>query len=388
MIAAAAAVAGVAFGAFIYQNTNVRNIYRTRTQGEKLRVRYEKDYKQYQRDPRPMITAVSLRVNLDPAKSSVRVHGHYDIANKFDKPIEQVLVTIPEEIKINNLRFTPGATMVKRDRPIDLDIWHMTTPWPAGTTGGLDFDLEWEPHGFPNGGPPTTVVENGTFLNSEMLPHFGYQEHTEIEEDDTRRKYGLKPKQRVADINDMAARRFNYMLPDADWVDFDAVISTSADQIAIAPGELVGEWKEAGRRLFHYRTRGKILGFFSVLSARYQVKQDRWNDVDIGIYYHPGHEHNLAKMIKGIKQTLDYCTRNFSPYQNKTVRIVEFPRYESFAHPSRRPFLTRRASASSRAWITPMRKMSITRSTSPRMRWRTSGGRTRWWAATSRAPLC
>jgi len=221
--------------------------------------------------------------------------------------------------------------MIKRDRPIDMDIWRMSAPWPAGATGGLDFDLESEPHGFPKAGPPTTVVENGTFLNSELLPHFGYEEQTEILDDDTRRKYGLKPKQRVADINDMAARRFNYVTPDADWVDFDAVISTSPDQIAIAPGELVGEWKENGRRLFHYRTRGKSLSFFSVLSARYQVKRDRWNDVDLGIYYHPGHEYNLGKMIKGIKQTLGYCTRNFSPYQNKTVRIVEFPRYATFA---------------------------------------------------------
>ncbi len=59
--------------------------------------------------------------------------------------------------------------------------------------------------------------------------------------------------------------------------------------------------------------------------------RDRWNDVDLGIYYHPGHEYNLAKMMKGMKAALAYCTANFSPYQNKTLRIVEFPRYASFA---------------------------------------------------------
>jgi aminopeptidase N len=36
-------------------------------------------------------------------------------------------------------------------------------------------------------------------------------------------------------------------------------------------------------------------------------------------------------MMKGMKLALDYCTKNFSPYQNKTVRIVEFPRYAMFA---------------------------------------------------------
>jgi aminopeptidase N len=36
-------------------------------------------------------------------------------------------------------------------------------------------------------------------------------------------------------------------------------------------------------------------------------------------------------MNQGIKQSLDYYTRNFGPYQHKLVRIVEFPRYATFA---------------------------------------------------------
>src|SRR5580704_15318801 len=36
-------------------------------------------------------------------------------------------------------------------------------------------------------------------------------------------------------------------------------------------------------------------------------------------------------MMKGMKASLAYCTTNFSPYQNKTLRIMEFPRYATFA---------------------------------------------------------
>ena len=84
-----------------------------------------------------------------------------------------------------------------------------------------------------------------------------------------------------------------------------------------------------------------MLNFFSVLSARYAVARDRWNDVDLGIYYQRGHEYNLAKMMKGMKAALDYCTVNFSPYQNKTLRIIEFPRYAMFAQsfPASIPYL-------------------------------------------------
>jgi ABC-2 type transport system permease protein len=36
-------------------------------------------------------------------------------------------------------------------------------------------------------------------------------------------------------------------------------------------------------------------------------------------------------MVKSTKRSLDYYTAQFSPYQHKQVRIIEFPRYESFA---------------------------------------------------------
>ncbi len=36
-------------------------------------------------------------------------------------------------------------------------------------------------------------------------------------------------------------------------------------------------------------------------------------------------------MVRGVKTSLDYYTRNFSPYQHKVVRIVEFPRYALYA---------------------------------------------------------
>jgi hypothetical protein len=330
-VAAGATISFAAIGGFIFYNTDVLNIYRTHNQSEKLRERYEREYKKYEKDPHPMIRAISVRVDLEPERRRVRVHGHYDLVNKFNTPISQVLLEIPEDLTIKDVHFTPAAKLEKQDRPVDLQTYRMSQPWPAAAAGALDFDLEWKPDGFPNETGPTQIVANGTFFNSSLMPHFGYDADGELSEDDTRRKHGLTPKPRAADIRDAAARRFNYLSHDADWVQFEAAISTAPDQIAIAPGELVREWREGGRRLFQYRTRGKILSFYSVLSARYSVLRDRWNDVDLAIYYHPGHEYNLAKMIKGMKASLDYCTRNFSPYQNGTVRIVEFPRYETFA---------------------------------------------------------
>jgi len=83
-----------------------------------------------------------------------------------------------------------------------------------------------------------------------------------------------------------------------------------------------------------------ILHFYAFQSARYQIKRDSWKGVNIEIYYHKGHEYNLDRMIESIKSSLAYYTENFSPYQHRQVRIIEFPRYASFAQsfPNTIPF--------------------------------------------------
>jgi ABC-2 type transport system permease protein len=320
-----------ALGGFIFYNTNILNIYRTQKQRETLQVRYEKEYKKYRNTPQPRITAVQLHVDLYPEQRSVKVTGYYDIANKTSQPVDRVLVALPEDFRERQLQFTPAAKLQSDERAMDVAVYRFDQPLAPGATGKLDFSLAYAPHGFSNQQAPTFVVYNGSFLNSEMLPHFGYQDSAELGDDNTRRKYGLPPKERMTDLNDSAARRNTYIANDADWITFDAVVSTTADQIAIAPGELVREWNEGGRRFFEYQSRKKILDFSSVLSARYTVMRDHWQDVALGVYYNPGHEYNLDKMMKGMKAALAYCTANFSPYQNKTLRIMEFPRYASFA---------------------------------------------------------
>ena len=49
---------------------------------------------------------------------------------------------------------------------------------------------------------------------------------------------------------------------------------------------------------------------------------------------------NLDRIIKGARMSLDYAAANFSPYQHKVLRIVEFPRYAQFAqsYPNTIPF--------------------------------------------------
>ena len=74
-----------------------------------------------------------------------------------------------------------------------------------------------------------------------------------------------------------------------------------------------------------------MAAIYPFVSARYAVRKDVWKgpdgDVAIEIDYHPGHEYNLDRMVAGVKDSLDYFTRHYGPYQHKVLRIVEFPRF-------------------------------------------------------------
>ena len=74
-----------------------------------------------------------------------------------------------------------------------------------------------------------------------------------------------------------------------------------------------------------------ILDFHAYLSGRYNVRREQYKGVNLEIYYTPGHEYNLDDMLASSKDGLDYFQTNYSPYQFQQFRIMEFPRYRTFA---------------------------------------------------------
>ena len=320
-------------GGFIFYNTNVLNHYQSSSAGEKRQVNYEKNYKALSDVPQPRITAVDVRTELYPREQRVRMTGSFRLRNKNEVPVTQVMLGFAQEDLIyHRLEFDVPAELAENNELLGVRRYQLKSPLLPGAEATLNFDLELATHGFTNSGSNTQVVYNGTFINGgSILPVIGYQESMELARDQDRKKYGLEPKERMRDRDDAEGLKSNYISNDADWVDFKTVVGTEEDQIAIAPGYLQKEWKEGGRRYFSYRMDVPILNFFAYQSARYAVKKDAWRDVPIEVYYQPGHEYNLERMIAGTKASLEYFSKAFSPYQHKQFRIIEFPRYAAFA---------------------------------------------------------
>ena len=320
-------------GSFIFYNTNILNEYHRPNYYEKRSADYEKKYKKFKNRALPKITSVKGEVHLYPKDSRVEFSGTYKMKNKTGSAIDTVHTNFSTRFPFTKYDWSIDNELVQRDSIFGWDMYVFDPPIMPGDEFLLQFAGSQERQGFSNSGVNMTVVENGTLIfSSQIMPTFGYDPSRELSQKRTRKKYGLKEEQDPMPAYDDPEGLKNGILgDDADWVDYEMIVSTDPDQIAMTPGYLQNEWTEKGRRFFHYKMDQPIHNLFAFVSGRYAVRKETWNDIDLEILYHPKHNYNLETMMNSMKKSIEYYSELYGPYPYRQCRIIEFPRYSAFA---------------------------------------------------------
>ncbi|HEY0107513.1 MAG TPA: M1 family aminopeptidase, partial [Rhizomicrobium sp.] len=319
-------------GGYIYYNTKILNDYRTSIDNDRWSADYEKTLYKYRTLATPKIADVVLDVAIYPHQARVVTNGTYRIVNRESKPLGEVHVRWPQGLKMQSLSVT-GAHVKKRYVDFDYVIYAFDKPLGPGQTQTVAFRTVLEQRGFKNRGNQTNVVDNGTFVNNRNIaPSLGMDQNFLLSDPVKRRRYHLRPEQlRPAKLEDDSARAYNFLGHDADWVSSDITVSTVADQTPIAPGYRVSDVTRDGRRTARFKSGALILDFFSMQSAAYAQKRDKWHGVDLTVYYDPHHPYEVDRMVRAMKASLDVYSKAFGPYQFRQLRFLEFPDYAAFA---------------------------------------------------------
>lgn len=324
-------VAWIGSGAWIYRNTNVLNRYETASERDAKLAEFEKRFLQYESLPQPRITAVTLDVQLFPRQARAVTRGTYRLENRSGAPIDVLHVNAPERATLDELDID-GATLQQDFADFHYRIYRLEPAMQPGESRTLRFATTLQERGFPNSRPLTRIVANGSFLdNASIAPAIGMSRDGLLKDRVKRRKYGLSADLRPATLEDESGRRRHALRSDSDWVDADITVTTDADQTPIAPGYVVSDIVAGDRRTVRFRPDAPINHFFSIQSARYAVRRDRWNDVELAVYFHPDHAYNVDRMLSVMKVSLEVFSERFSPYQFRQARIIEFPAYADFA---------------------------------------------------------
>ena len=321
----------VGSGTWYYYNAHVLNEYMTANMRRQAQADYERDFKKYKKFPQPKVTAVETQVNIYPERRSFESTGYYMLQNKTGADISQIHITNPMQ-SVEQISFDrPFHKVLESPRAL-YTIYALDKPLTPGESMKMDFKVGYETHGFKDGNERPELAYNGTFFDSGYFPTIGYDNSVEIGDPLRRKELHLPVLEDMAPRGDSYYQYVNLFTASSDWITYHTVVSTSADQIAIAPGYLQKSWEQNGRRYFEYSMGSvKMADFFAYLSGRYAVKHDKWHNVNLEIYYTPGHEFDLDDMLASSKAGLEYYEKNFGPYQFQQYRIMEFPRYRGFA---------------------------------------------------------
>ena len=332
-------------GGFIFYNTNILNTYQNPDDRKELQADYEKTLKKFEDTAQPRIVETNLKVDVFPKDRDFIAEGFYILKNKTEQAITDIHIQHPDNAYIKNeyINFVfldsvgGGQAEVSESWPqFKYEIYQLDRPLFPGDSLRMNFKSSFITNGFVANGSNTQIVFNGTFFNNTYFPALGYDRTGELSSEKDRREYELPDRERMRERDDSIGLKINLVGDDADHLRFEIVMSTDPDQIAVAPGYLQKEWEENDRRYFHYKMDVPMFNFYSMISARYEVRREMYTlpdgrEIPLEIYYHQGHEYNLDRMMEGMKKSLTYFSREFSPYQYDQMRILEFPRYATFA---------------------------------------------------------
>ncbi len=318
-------------GSYIYHNTNILNDFLSEKDSFDLRYIYEKRYGKHHQLPMPKTVAVDVDVDIFPEQRRLEVSSKHLIKNKTDLDIDTIYVTFPPSAQVLN-------TAINKARVSDVDetfnyySFTLDKILKPEEIREFTFDLIIQQQGFVHAQPDLSLVKNGTFIrNNQITPHIGFNPKYRITDEKVRKAYNLPSLNRMAKLEDISQYNISAMRNDSDFIEFRSTVSTTAEQMAIAPGTLKNQWMEQGRHYFSYEMAMPMHNFYSFLSADYQQVNDQWQGVDISVYYHKDHTYNVQRMIIAVKDSLDYYSKAFGPYVSSDVKLVEFPAYRQFA---------------------------------------------------------
>lgn len=318
---------------FVYYNTLHLNHLVSSDDQEKMQVDYEKNFKKYENIAQPRFYKFDYNIDIDPEKRNLKADIVAWAKNISGQPISEIHFTMPSTSDSVSLEI-PNAKVKLHDNRLYYRIYTLAQPMQPNDSVKITIHYKYISKGFENTVNFKSLTQNGTFLNNtDIAPSIGYNNGYEISDKNKRSKLKLPVRQRMPKLNDndLKARSNTYIGNDSDWVNVNTTISTSADQTAVAPGSLVKSWKANGKNYFQYKLDHESLNFYSFVSARYEVARKKWKGIDLEVYYDKQHAYNVPNMMKSMQKSLEYYTANFGPYFHKQCRIIEFPKYSSFA---------------------------------------------------------
>ncbi|MBX2872277.1 MAG: hypothetical protein KTR30_09255, partial [Saprospiraceae bacterium] len=314
-------------GSFFYQKIHTEGQFSNSGASMDYRAQYERKFKAYADLPQLHYAGLKTELDIYPHEEKYTVAAQYELINKNSVPVKQVFISETKKLSAISLE---NASLLFQDTTFGTYLFEFNQPILPQETRTLRYQLSHQSLPFR---PDHSIVKSGTYLRHEFFdPILAYNRSLELSDLRERKKRGL-PEQKKALSGDQ--QLLKSQVGDGD-VSYETIVSTSADQVALAPGTLVQEWTIDGRNFYRYKYLEENIPVIAYMSAKYDKKNQSCHGIEVEHYYHPGHDINHATIETSTCTTLSYCMENFGPYPFKHLRVAETTSYfpwRGAAHP-------------------------------------------------------
>lgn len=258
--------------------------------------------------PTPLLVFVDVDTQLNPGDRTAEISGAYTMVNPGDSPIDNIPFTLGDGF--TEVHWSVDEVAVEQEALPWLDVLALNRILLPGDTLSVEFGYTLsQPRGWTRngGGVGHFILSSGVLLSTirgDFLPVIG----TRSERVDTVRSVAAEPR-RVPPPFRARVR-----------------ISVPEGYTATSVGRRVSAEVTGGHSITVFETDHPVRAI-NVMAGRWEVAEADGS----AVYYHPGHEENVAEIVGALGAARTHYGALFGPYPWEELRLNEFPALETNA---------------------------------------------------------
>ncbi len=303
--------------------------YKTIESQEKEHADYEVKYKHLETVSQPIINNIDIHIDLYPNKRKASYTSIFQLKNKSQLAIDTLYLNVSDfttiqELKVNNTVLSVGW----EDKEHNIYAYPLSKRLLPNDEIQCSLKASKQYHGFSPTDPQGDLTFNGSVINRDIFPLFGYNSKKELDENKKRRAHLLeKISSKMPALNNLKALNQNYFSIDAGKVIGKITVSTSIDQQAISIGKTTKRWTENNRNYVHYEISNPTDFDIHIVSSDYINTKITYKDIDTHIWYKKTNGFNIDLYKKVIREGLQFVEKNLGELPYKEINIAEIPYY-------------------------------------------------------------
>ncbi len=315
----------MSLGCSIYYNDHyISKTFYTEEDEDFVRAMNEKRYGHFANTVQPKIAKVNIQMDLYPNTRDFVAKGQLSFVNKLEEEMDTILVAKSFREQTEYQIINPHTVLVE-DEELHFDVIKLEKALAMGERLEMKVEVKNHPNSFLHHN--SRLLSDGNYLLRHILPKLGLR-NIYLSNQEKRDEYGLGVRPVPSSLpSDTSLLGYEYAPNQMDRIEFETIVSTSDEQVALSMGTLQRKWTENGRNYYHYKSEGDIVNTPVWLSGTYTKKEDssKWQHLEI--YHHPNHDHNTAHLFHGMRSSLGYCSDWFGALDFDTIKLVEFSKF-------------------------------------------------------------